>query len=186
MNIKYQLMDSTAVERVLKRIAHEIIENNGGTDNLYLIGIRTKGMPLAQRIADYIELVEGKRPQVGVLDITLYRDDLSFISDHPIINSTDIPFNIRGANIVLIDDVLYTGRTVRAAFEPLMDLGRPAKIQLAVLIDRGHRELPIRADYVGKNVPTSDSEVVSVRLKEIDGETGIYLLDRETEDELKK
>jgi pyrimidine operon attenuation protein/uracil phosphoribosyltransferase len=163
----------------MKRLAHEIIESNEGIDNVYLIGIRTRGLPIAEHLAGYIEEFEGKKINVGVLDITLYRDDLSIISDHPIINSTEIPFNITGTVIVLVDDVIYTGRTVRAAIDALMELGRPARIQLAALIDRGHRELPIRADYVGKNVPTSKSEIISVRLIETDGEDGVYIMEKE-------
>lgn len=178
MKIKSQIMDDVALDRALKRIAHEIIEANEGTLDLAVVGIRTRGMPLADRIANYIEEFEGKKINVGVLDITLYRDDLSLISDHPVINSTEIPFNITGTRIVLIDDVLFTGRTVRAAIEALMELGRPERIQLAVIVDRGHRELPIRADFVGKNIPTSRSEVVAVRIKPIDKEEGIYILEK--------
>jgi len=179
MKIKSSIMDGTAMHRAIRRLAHEIIENNEGIDNVYLIGIRTRGLPIARHIADYIEEFEGKRVSLGVLDITLYRDDLSIISDHPIINSTEIPFNITGTVIVLVDDVVYTGRTVRAAIEALMELGRPARIQLAALIARGHRELPIRADYVGKNVPTAKNEIVSVSLAETDGEDGVYIMERE-------
>jgi len=178
MKVKSEVMDDAALHRVLKRIAHEIIENNEGTDNLYLVGIRTRGVPLAVYIQKYIEEFEGVKIPVGILDITLYRDDLSIISDHPVINSTEIPFNIQGVNIVLIDDVLYTGRTVRAAIEALMELGRPGKIQLAVVIDRGHRELPIRADYIGKNLPTAKSEIVAVKIKTVDEKEGVYILDK--------
>lgn len=178
MKVKSMLMDGIALQRALKRIAHEIIENNEGIGNVALIGIRTRGVPMAENIAKYIEEFEGVNVPVGILDITLYRDDLSIISDHPVINSTEIPFNITGVNVVLIDDVLFTGRTVRAAIEAIMELGRPNKIQLAVLTDRGHRELPIRADYVGKNIPTSKSEVISVRLESIDNDEGVYILER--------
>lgn len=177
MKVKSMVMDETALQRALKRIAHEIIENNEGIDNVCLIGIRTRGVPLAEYIASYIKEYEGKVIKVGILDITLYRDDLSIISDHPVINSTEIPFNIQGSTLVLIDDVLYTGRTVRAAIEAIMELGRPSRIQLAVVADRGHRELPIRADYIGKNIPTSKNEIIAVKIKEIDGEEGVYILE---------
>jgi pyrimidine operon attenuation protein/uracil phosphoribosyltransferase len=147
-------------------------------DNLLLVGIRTRGVPLAKKLSEYIKEFEGADVPVGILDITLYRDDLSIISDHPIINSTEIPFNLQGANVVLVDDVLYTGRTVRAAIEALMELGRPNRIQLAVVVDRGHRELPIRADYVGKNIPTSKIENVAVKLSETDDVEGVYILEK--------
>ncbi|HHV59998.1 MAG TPA: bifunctional pyr operon transcriptional regulator/uracil phosphoribosyltransferase PyrR [Clostridiaceae bacterium] len=169
MKKKAEIMDRSAIDRALTRIAHEIIEKNKGIDNLALIGIQRRGVPLAMRIAQKIRAEEQKDLPVGILDITFYRDDLSMIDIHPVINSTRIDFTITGTKIVLIDDVLYTGRTVRAAIDSIMDIGRPQNIQLAVLIDRGHRELPIRADYVGKNVPTSRNEIVSVRLYEIDG-----------------
>lgn len=171
-------MDQTALQRALKRIAHEIIEKNEGIENVCLIGIRTRGVPLADYIQDYIEEIEGVRLPVGILDITLYRDDLSIISDHPVINSTEIPFNIHGVTLVLIDDVLYTGRTVRAAIDAIMELGRPGKIQLAVVVDRGHRELPIRADFIGKNVPTAKNENISVKIKSIDGIEGVYIMEK--------
>lgn len=177
-NIKSQVMDQTALQRALKRIAHEIIEKNEGIENVCLIGIRTRGVPLADYIQDYIEEIEGVRLPVGILDITLYRDDLSIISDHPVINSTEIPFNIHGVTLVLIDDVLYTGRTVRAAIDAIMELGRPGKIQLAVVVDRGHRELPIRADFIGKNVPTAKNENISVKIKSIDGIEGVYIMEK--------
>ncbi|MBQ1469639.1 MAG: bifunctional pyr operon transcriptional regulator/uracil phosphoribosyltransferase PyrR, partial [Schwartzia sp.] len=144
-------------------------------DELMLVGIRTRGVPIAERVADEIEKIEGKRPQVGVLDITLYRDDLSSMAYQPLVRPTQMPTDISGKTIVLTDDVLYTGRTIRAALDALIDMGRPHIIQLAVLIDRGHRELPIRADYVGKNVPTSAHETVSVALQELDGEDKVML-----------
>jgi len=169
MKKKAEIMDRSAIDRALTRIAHEIIEKNKGIDNLALIGIQRRGVQLAMRIAQKIRAEEQKDLPVGILDITFYRDDLSMIDIHPVINSTRIDFTITGTKIVLVDDVLYTGRTVRAAIDSIMDIGRPQNIQLAVLIDRGHRELPIRADYVGKNVPTSRNEIVSVRLYEIDG-----------------
>ncbi len=165
---KALIMDDKAFERSLKRIAHEIIEKNKGAEKLALIGIHRRGVPIAKRIAAYIKEFEGVCVEMGSLDITFYRDDLSLLSDHPIINGTDIAFDINKKTVVLCDDVLYTGRTARAALDALMDLGRPNYIQLAVIVDRGHRELPIRADYVGKNIPTSKSEVVSVRVSEID------------------
>lgn len=162
-------MDEKAMERAITRIAHEILEKNKGTENLVLIGIQRRGVPLAKRLARKILQVEGSKVPVGILDITLYRDDLSTLAEHPIINGTDIPFSVTGRKIVMVDDVVYTGRTARAAMDAIMDLGRPRLLQFAVLIDRGHRELPIRADFVGKNVPTSKSEIVHVNVEEIDG-----------------
>lgn len=161
-------MDEQAIRRGLIRIAHEIIENNKGIKDLILVGIRTRGVPLAERLAAEIKRIEGAQLPVGILDITLYRDDLSTLSYQPIVHETQIPVDISGKTIVLIDDVLYTGRTVRAALDAIIDIGRPKVIQLAVLVDRGHRELPIRADYVGKNVPTSSKEVVGVQLMPVD------------------
>lgn len=175
MNFKANILDSDSVIRAMARISHQILEKNKGAGNLVLIGIRTRGVPLSKMICENIEKFEGIKPPAGILDITLYRDDLSLVYDHPVINSSDIPFNITGKNIILVDDVLYTGRTVRAAIDALMDLGRPKTIQLAVLIDRGHRELPIRADYIGKNLPTSAEEIVSVKTMENDGEIGVDL-----------
>lgn len=165
---KAQIMDEAGINRVLTRIAHEIIERNKGIQNVTLIGIQRRGVPLAHRLARRIKEYEGVEVPVGILDITLYRDDLSTLAEHPVINSTDIPFNINGRIVVMVDDVLFTGRTARAAMDALIDLGRPKSIQLAVLVDRGHRELPIRADYVGKNLPTSHSEIVNVQLEEVD------------------
>lgn len=161
--------------RALTRIAHEIIEANRGVEDLFLVGIRTRGVPLANRLHAAIENIEDTRIPVGILDITLYRDDLTTIAHQPIVRKTELPQSIDGKTVVLVDDVLYTGRTVRAALDALMDLGRPARIQLAVVIDRGHRELPIRADFVGKNVPTAKVEQVQVRLAEIDGEDRVVL-----------
>jgi len=166
---KTVLMDSEGIRRALTRISHEIVEKNKGVENIVLVGIRTRGVPIAERIAASIERIEGTKPPVGVLDITLYRDDLSTLSYQPIVHPTELPVDITGKTVVLIDDVLYTGRTIRAALDALIDMGRPKTIQLAVLIDRGHRELPIRADFVGKNVPTSSHEVVSLQLKDTDG-----------------
>ncbi|KYZ77222.1 transcriptional regulator [Anaerosporomusa subterranea] len=165
---KTTLMDAQGIQRALTRIAHEIIEKNKGVQAVALVGIRTRGVPLAIRLAEIIEKIEGRRPPVGVLDITLYRDDLSTLSHQPIVHETKLPFVLDDVKIILVDDVLFTGRTVRAALDALIDIGRPTSIQLAVLIDRGHRELPIRADYVGKNVPTSKREVVSVQLASVD------------------
>ena len=162
------VMDAEAVRRALVRIAHEILERNKGAEALALVGIRTRGAILAQRLAKAIETIDRRQIQVGVLDITLYRDDLSRIAPNPIVHATDIPFDVTDLHLVLVDDVLFTGRTIRAALNALSDLGRPKAIQLAVLIDRGHRELPIRADYVGKNIPTSLREHVEVRLGELD------------------
>jgi len=179
MNVKAKLMDATMMDRALSRIAHEILERNKGIEDLYLIGIQRRGVPLARRIAEKIEGIEGQRPEVGILDITFYRDDLSMLSEHPVINGTSLPFAVHGKKLVLVDDVLYTGRTCRAAIEALFDLGRPQQIQLAILIDRGHRELPIRADYTGKNVPTSRNEVIHVQIKEIDGEDTVVLCEFE-------
>ncbi|MBQ0011129.1 MAG: bifunctional pyr operon transcriptional regulator/uracil phosphoribosyltransferase PyrR [Clostridiales bacterium] len=172
---KTVLMDEQAISRALSRIRHEIIEKNKGLDDVVLIGIQRRGVPLAERIANVLEEVEGKKPQVGILDITFYRDDLSTLAAHPVVNGTAIHFNINDKKIVLIDDVLFTGRTVRAAIEAIFDMGRPACIQLATLVDRGHRQLPIRSDYVGKNVPTSTSEMIQVQLNEIDGQDQVVL-----------
>ncbi|MGE5599501.1 MAG: bifunctional pyr operon transcriptional regulator/uracil phosphoribosyltransferase PyrR [Bacteroidota bacterium] len=175
MQIKAEVMEAQDIRRALFRISHEIVEHNKGTERLALVGIRTRGVPLAQRLAALIKEHEGVELQTGTLDITFYRDDLSLLSPQPVVHQTAIPFHVAGRRIVLVDDVLYTGRTVRAALDALMDLGRPQAIQLAVLIDRGHRELPIRADYVGKNVPTSKREVVHVRLLESDGEERVVI-----------
>ncbi len=166
---KTNLLDSEGIRRALTRIAHEIVEKNKGIEDVILVGIRTRGVPLAERLAVMIGEIEGKRPPVGTLDITLYRDDLSTLSYQPTVRSTELPLDITGKTIVLVDDVLYTGRTIRAALDAVIDMGRPHAIQLAVLVDRGHRELPIRADFVGKNVPTSSHEIVSVLLRECDG-----------------
>lgn len=168
-------MDARKMERTLTRIAHEILERNKSIDDLALVGIRTRGVPLAKRLAEKIKKIEKEEVDVGTLDINLYRDDWSTISDHPVLRKTEITFQIDNRKIVLVDDVLFTGRTIRAALDALIDLGRPKIIQLAVLVDRGHRELPIRADFVGKNVPTSLQEFVEVRIKEIDGTDEIII-----------
>lgn len=172
-------MDDQGMERALTRIAHEIIERNKGVGDVLLIGIQRRGVPLAKRLSAIIEQVEGVKVPVGILDITLYRDDLSLLAQQPVINSTDVPFVIHKKTLVMVDDVLYTGRTARAAMDALCDMGRPRCIQLAVLVDRGHRELPIRADYVGKNLPTSVSELVSVCVQEFDGTQEVVLYERE-------
>ncbi|RPF56061.1 bifunctional pyr operon transcriptional regulator/uracil phosphoribosyltransferase PyrR [Aquisalibacillus elongatus] len=170
MNEKTQLLDEAAIARAIKRISHEIIERNKGTDDLILVGIKTRGLPLAKRIQKNIEQIENVTVDTGELDISLYRDDLSNRDtvDEATVNQTNIQQDIAGKKVVLVDDVLYTGRTVRAAMDAVIDLGRPKNIQLAVLVDRGHRELPIRADYVGKNIPTSQDEVIKVHFEESD------------------
>ncbi len=172
---KIVLVDSDCIRLGLVRISHEILEKNKGIENLVLVGIRTRGVPIAKRIAENIEKIEGNKVPVGILDITLYRDDLSTIDQQPVVHKTDIDFDVTGKTLILVDDVLFTGRTVRSALDALIDLGRPELIQLAVLVDRGHRELPIRADYVGKNVPTSNHEVIHVGLEEIDGVDQVVL-----------
>ena len=172
---KTVLMDSEGIRRALTRIAHEIVEKNKGVDNIVLVGIRTRGVPIAERLAENIEKIEGQKPPVGVLDITLYRDDLSTLAYQPIVRPTELPVDITGKIVVLVDDVLYTGRTIRAALDAVIDNGRPKTIQLAVLVDRGPRELPIRADFVGKNVPTSSKEVISVQLQATDEAENVIL-----------
>ena len=168
VNKKAVIMDRLAISRAISRIAHEILEHNKGIEDIALIGIQRRGVPLALRIAQKIKAVEGRLPLVGILDITFYRDDLSVLNEHPILNGTEINFSLQNKKLVLVDDVIFTGRTSRAAINAVLDLGRPNMIQLAVLIDRGHRELPIRPDFVGKNVPTSKTEVVNVKLDEVD------------------
>ena len=175
MELKATLMTSEEMTRALKRISHQILENNQGADNIVFLGIRRRGVPLAKVLAGNIRTIEGREVPVGDLDITLYRDELSEICPDPVISGSDIPFDINGKDVILVDDVLYTGRTARAALDATSKYGRAATIQLAVLIDRGHRELPIRADYVGKNVPTSKSETVAVHVMEIDGEENVEL-----------
>ncbi|MCL2526542.1 MAG: bifunctional pyr operon transcriptional regulator/uracil phosphoribosyltransferase PyrR [Coriobacteriia bacterium] len=174
--VKTTVMTSEDVARSLMRITHEILEANGGSDHVALVGIMTHGNNFAETIAENITKIEGKSVPVGVLDISLYRDDIA-TKISPVLHRTDIPFDIADKTIVLVDDVLFTGRTIRAAMDAVMDFGRPKAIQLAVLVDRGHRELPIRADYVGKNVPSSKSETVRVRVAEVDGVTGVDILD---------
>ncbi len=174
---KSLIMDADRIQRATTRIAHEVVERNKGTGDLAVVGIRTRGIPLGERLVRGIEQFEGVRLPFGYLDITLYRDDLQSIGYHPVIGSTRLPFDINGMRIILVDDVLYTGRTVRAALSVLVDYGRPQSIQLAVLVDRGHRELPIRADYVGRNVPTAQTEAIQVNLSETDGEEAVYVCD---------
>lgn len=175
---KASIMDEAAMDRALSRIAHEIIERNKGTEGVALIGIQRRGVPLAKRLASKIEDFEGVDIPVGILDITLYRDDLSVLAEHPIIHSTNIPFDINAKVIVMVDDVLYTGRTARAAMDAIIDVGRPKAIQFAVLVDRGHRELPIRADFVGKNMPTSRDEIVDVHVIETDEVDAVTISER--------
>jgi len=176
---KIVVMGESEIKRTLVRIAHEIVEKNKGVSNLALIGIRTRGVFLAKRLAQEIFKIEKKEIPVGTLDITLYRDDLSLVARQPLVIKTEIPFDVSQKKIVLVDDVLYTGRTIRAAMDAIVDLGRPQVIHLAVLIDRGHRELPIRADFIGKNIPTSKKEIFKVRLNEVDGDdqVGIVIKD---------
>ena len=180
MRQKAQLMDEAALGRALMRISHEITEKNRGVENVVLVGIRRRGEPIAERIRENIRRIEGRELPVGSIDIRFYRDDLRPLGENPDVRRTELPFDVTGRDVVLTDDVIYTGRTVRAAIEAVFSCGRPRSIQLAVLIDRGHRELPIRPDYVGKNVPSARSEFVEVRLPEFDGETGAWLMDRDT------
>ncbi len=177
---KGTVMDEIQIKRAIARISHEILERNKGAENLVIIGIRARGDVFAKRIKDQIKMIESVDVPIGVLDITLYRDDFTSIDYMPVVGKTEIPFNVSGKIVVLVDDVLYTGRTVRAALDEIIDFGRPKEIQLAVLVDRGHRELPIRPDYIGKNVPTSDNELVDVKIKEVDGEDRVIL--REVKD----
>jgi len=176
---KNVIMDADAMRRAIVRISHEIIENNKGVDNVILVGIHTRGVPLAQRLAKSIASIEGVEVATGSLDITLYRDDLSQMAYSPIVHDTQINCDIEGKTIILVDDVLYTGRTIRAALDAVIDMGRPKAIQLAVMIDRGHRELPIRADYVGKNVPTAKKEAIEVTLVEMDAADEVIIGDVE-------
>jgi pyrimidine operon attenuation protein / uracil phosphoribosyltransferase len=172
---KAQIVDAEGLRRALTRISHEIVEKNHGTADVVLVGIRRRGVPLARRIREKVKEFEGVELPLGILDITLYRDDLKEVGDQPLVSATEIPFSLTDKVVVLVDDVLYTGRTVRAALDALIDVGRPRSIQLAVLVDRGHRELPIRADYVGKNVPTSRKEIIAVKVTEQDGADGISI-----------
>jgi len=176
LNEKAQILDQAGIQRAVTRIAHEIVERNKGTHDLVLIGLRSRGVDLARRLAQELKIIDGADVPVGTLDVTLYRDDLGRVGIQPEVRKTEISFSINEKRVVLVDDVLYTGRTIRAALDSLIDLGRPRLIQLAVLVDRGHRELPIRADYVGKNVPTSRQEQVQVLLTEEDGVDGVLIV----------
>ncbi|KQL39504.1 MULTISPECIES: bifunctional pyr operon transcriptional regulator/uracil phosphoribosyltransferase PyrR [Bacillaceae] len=180
MTEKAIILDELAIRRGLTRIAHEMLENNKGIENVVLVGIKTRGVYLAKRIAERIKQIEGKDVIMGDLDITLYRDDLSTKTENkePLVKGSNVPVDLTNKKVILVDDVLYTGRTVRAAMDAVMDLGRPAQIQLAVLVDRGHRELPVRADYVGKNIPTSSNEKVVVALKETDDHDKVSIFEK--------
>ncbi|MDD4953812.1 MAG: bifunctional pyr operon transcriptional regulator/uracil phosphoribosyltransferase PyrR [Candidatus Omnitrophica bacterium] len=179
MKDKAKILDKEAISRALMRIAHEIVEKNKGVESLCLVGIRNRGVYLAKRLAESIKHIENEEVAVGALDITLYRDDLTLVSAQPVVHKTEIDFDIDNKNLVLVDDVLYTGRTVRAALDALVDFGRPRSIQLAVLIDRGHRELPVRADFVGKNIPTAQKETVEVRIEEVDGKEEVVIVEKD-------
>ncbi len=177
---KAEIIDAEGLRRIITRIAHEIVERNKGTQDLILVGVRRRGVPLAERIAAKIAEFENATVPQGCLDITLYRDDLSTVGPQPVLGGgTEMPVELAGKVVVLVDDVLYTGRTVRAAMDAIMDIGRPRTIQLAVIVDRGHRELPVRADFVGKNVPTSKREIIGVRVSEIDGEDCVVIKEME-------
>jgi pyrimidine operon attenuation protein / uracil phosphoribosyltransferase len=175
---KAQLMSASEIDRTLQRLAHQIVEKSGGTKHLALIGIRRRGVPLAQRIAKAMRGIDGVDVPVGTLDITLYRDDLSKVAQHAVLQSSEIPFPVDNMDLVLVDDVLYTGRTIRAAMNGIFDLGRPSRVSLCVLIDRGHREMPIEAQFVGRTVQTSNTEIIEVRLHEVDDEERVVLVDR--------
>src|SRR3989337_112857 len=177
------IIDTEGFKRTVNRLAHEVVEKNTGAEDIVVVGIRTRGDYLAQRVAKKIEEIEGKPIQVGRLDITLYRDDLRGRLDQPLLKSTEILFDINGKVLVLVDDVLFTGRTIRSALNALMDLGRPKSIQLLVLVDRGHRELPIKADFAGKNVPTSQLQEIKVIMEQVDGEDGVLLIERSPSEE---
>jgi pyrimidine operon attenuation protein / uracil phosphoribosyltransferase len=175
---KGQLMSASEIDRTLVRLAHEIVERNNGCEDVVFVGIRRRGVPLAERLARKIGEIEKAAPPVGTLDITFYRDDLSTIDQKPVVQESTLPFSVEGMKVILVDDVLYTGRTTRAALDALLEYGRPRRVELCALIDRGHRELPIQADYVGRVVQTSDSEVIEVRLREIDGEERVVLCEK--------
>jgi pyrimidine operon attenuation protein/uracil phosphoribosyltransferase len=175
---KAQLMSASEIDRTLVRLAHEILEHTHDLDRLVFVGIRRRGAPLAQRLSQKIETLERRKVPVGILDINLYRDDLSTVSHQPVVNATDIPFPVTGKDVILMDDVLYTGRTIRAAMDALFDHGRPARVQLLALIDRGHRELPIEARYVGRQVQTTSREIIEVKFQEIDGTEKVLLVEQ--------
>lgn len=181
---KSRIMDAAAMKRAIERLSSEIVESNHGADGLYLVGIRRRGVPIAERIAERIKALEDQAPLYGILDITLYRDDLSTVGTNPIVNRTELEHDIEGKSVVLVDDVLYTGRTIRAALDQLMDFGRPKRVQLAVLIDRGreHRELPIQADFIGKLVPTKQAEIIKVMLDEFDEIEAVGIFERPVTD----
>jgi len=183
MKIKTKVVDTEGLDRILTRISHEILEKNKGSRNLILMGMRTRGEFLARRIQNKLKIFDGADLPLGVLDVTLYRDDFRMRIKQPEVSVSNITFDINEKHIILVDDVLYTGRTVRSAMNAIMDLGRPASIQLCILIDRGHRELPIRADYVGKNIPTSLNEEIKVRMTEVDEEDAIYLIEIDGKEE---
>ena len=176
------VVDEETIARSVARISYEIVEKNRDIEHLAVVGIRTGGEFIGHRLQTKIESIEGRSIPFGVIDITLYRDDLSHVSSQPVLKATDLPFSMAGSRIVLVDDVLYTGRTVRAALDAIIDFGRPARVELAVLVDRGHRELPIRPDYIGKNLPSHDSQFVRVRLEELHGLDGVYISEMEGED----
>jgi pyrimidine operon attenuation protein / uracil phosphoribosyltransferase len=175
-----QVMSASEIERTLVRLAHEVIEKSESLNRLAFIGIRRRGVPLAKRLGAKVKEIAGVEIPVGILDISLYRDDLSPIASQPVVNATEIPFSVTALDVVLVDDVLYTGRTTRAALNALFDQGRPSRVQMLTLIDRGHRELPIEASYVGRTVPTTDNQVVEVHLREIDESENVFLVERET------
>jgi pyrimidine operon attenuation protein/uracil phosphoribosyltransferase len=175
---KSQLMSASEIDRTLVRLAHEVVERHNGTENLVFVGIRRRGVPLASRLAEKIAQIEKKSTPVGILDITFYRDDLSMVDQKPVVQESKLAFSVEGREVILTDDVLYTGRTTRAALDALLESGRPRRVELCVLIDRGHRELPIQANYVGRTIQTSDSEVIEVRLKEVDNEERVVLCEK--------
>ncbi len=175
---KSQLMSSSEIDRTLVRLAHEIVERHNGVDGLVFVGIRRRGVPLASRLAEKIAQIEKKSTPVGILDITFYRDDLSMVDQKPVVQASKMAFSVEGKDVILTDDVLYTGRTTRAALDALLESGRPRRVELCVLIDRGHRELPIQANYVGRLVQTTDTEVIEVRLKEVDGEERVMMCEK--------
>lgn len=177
MRVKARIMDGAAMDRALMRLSHEITEKNRGAEGLCLVGIKRRGEPLARRIAENIARIEGVEPPCGSVDISFYRDDLQRVAENPVLRAAPLPFDVEDRVVVLVDDVIYTGRTVRSAIDAVLDCGRPRAIRLAVLIDRGHRELPIRPDFVGKSIPTSRAETVEVRLPEYDGDTGVYIIE---------
>ena len=176
MKTKSKIMDVKAIERSMRRIALEIVEHNKSMDDVYLVGIRSRGVPMAEKLAKYLKEIEGINIETGIIDISLYRDDLSKVAENPVHKNTEIDFKVKNAKIILIDDVLYTGRTVRAAIDAILDIGRPKEIQLCVLIDRGHKELPIHADFVGRYVPTSGEEIIKVSFIDTDGEENVKIV----------